>query len=125
MTTSIRPLTLTLLLSSGLGLIALTGGCTTPAAYTPTPSAPAQPAPAPTAAESAEAADDAAINQRVKAAFGADSSSALLGAAIVTFKRVVYLSGPVGSLAEKSRATQLARTIPGVIDVTNNMIVKP
>jgi len=71
--------------------------------------------------ENSETADDLRITRLVTEAFAADPAIRSLGARIATFKRVVYLSGTVASAEDRARADRLARTIPGVVDVTNNI----
>jgi osmotically-inducible protein OsmY len=71
--------------------------------------------------ESTEAAEDIRITRQVKETFAADPAINALGAFVATFKRVVYLSGTVASPDDRARADRLARTVPGVVDVTNNI----
>ncbi len=77
-----------------------------------------------TSESTGEYVDDAAITTKVKAEFVRDPQVSALGIKVETFKGVVQLSGFANSQQEKSRAEQIARNVPGVQGVTNNISIK-
>jgi hyperosmotically inducible protein len=85
-------------------------GGAAPAAST----APAAPAPAMT---------DAEITTAVKAKLAADEPSRLVTVGVDTREGTVHLSGTVENEAARARAVELARTIPGVRAVVNELRV--
>ncbi|PTX97916.1 BON domain-containing protein [Opitutus sp. ER46] len=68
--------------------------------------------------------DDAGITTKVKAAFVRDPIVKALDVKVETFKGTVQLSGFVDSQEHKARAEQIARNVPGVQNVTNNITIK-
>jgi osmotically-inducible protein OsmY len=68
--------------------------------------------------------DDAGTSSHVKKALSDDTQYKYGGVNVETFKGVVQLSGFVNSRGEKSRAGDLAKTVEGVKDVKNNLVVK-
>jgi osmotically-inducible protein OsmY len=68
--------------------------------------------------------DDKADSSRVKKALSADTQYKYDGVNVETFKGVVQLSGFVNSKEEKSRAGDITKTVEGVKEVKNNLLVK-
>lgn len=68
--------------------------------------------------------DDTAITAKVKSAFVSDDTVKAREVKVDTFRGVVQLSGFVDSAAEKARAEEVARSVNGVRDVTNNIQLK-
>jgi hyperosmotically inducible periplasmic protein len=68
--------------------------------------------------------DDTAISTRVKARFAEDTSVSAMRIQVETLNGTVQLSGFATSQAEKDKAGQLARGVPDVKDVRNNIIVR-
>lgn len=68
--------------------------------------------------------DDAAITTKVKSAFVSDDNVKAREVKVETYRGVVQLSGFVDSAIEKTRAEEVARGVPGVRDVTNNIQLK-
>jgi len=68
--------------------------------------------------------DDTAITSRVKAAFLNDPLVSALAVNVETFKGVVQLSGFVKTVAERNRAVQLTRAVPGVRLVRNDILIR-
>ena len=78
----------------------------------------------PTKASTGEYIDDTAITAKVKTRlFNANDLSGF-DVQVETFKGQVQLSGFVDTLKQKQKAEQLARGVPGVKSVANNLIVK-
>jgi osmotically-inducible protein OsmY len=71
-----------------------------------------------------EYVDDTVITTKVKAAVFGDASLKSAEINVETFKGVVQLSGFVSSQANINKAVELARTVPGVKSVKNDMRVK-
>lgn len=65
--------------------------------------------------------DDTVITTRVKSAMLADPITKVLQVNVETFKGAVQLSGFVESQAVASRAVEVARGVPGVTAVKNDM----
>jgi len=65
--------------------------------------------------------DDSAITAKVKSAFVADKQVSALDIQVSTFKGVVQLSGFASSQQEIDRAVELARKVPGVKTVKNDI----
>ena len=78
----------------------------------------------PTRESSGEYFDDSAITTRVKAAIFDDPSLKVLQINVETFKGEVQLSGFVDSAQNVRRAGEVARGVPGVKSVKNDLIVK-
>jgi hyperosmotically inducible protein len=69
--------------------------------------------------------DDSAITAKVKSAFVSDKQVKALDIQVTTFKGVVQLSGFAGSQQEIDRAVVLARKVPGVKSVKNDILRTP
>ncbi|MCU0950022.1 MAG: BON domain-containing protein [Burkholderiaceae bacterium] len=68
--------------------------------------------------------DDTTITTRVKARYAKDPEVAATRISVETLKGVVQLSGFAASATEKQRAVSLAREVPGVKDVKDDIIVQ-
>lgn len=68
--------------------------------------------------------DDSLLTTRVKAALVADPTVRAIEVNVETFKGRVQLSGFVSSEAAMDRAVAIARSIPGVASVANDMRLK-
>lgn len=68
--------------------------------------------------------DDSVLTSKVKASILGDSRLKVMQISVETFKGIVQLSGFVDSTASAERAVQLARTVKGVKQVNNSLIVK-
>ena len=71
-----------------------------------------------------ESVDDSATTGRVKRALSADKTYKYSDVKVTTFKGNVQLSGFVDSNDQKAKATELAKTVPGVKDVENRITIK-
>lgn len=69
--------------------------------------------------------DDTTISTRVKARMAADPAVSAMRIEVETLNGVVQLAGFATSQAEKDKAAALARAVPDVKDVRNNIIVRP
>jgi osmotically-inducible protein OsmY len=69
--------------------------------------------------------DDAAITAKVKAAIFREPDLKSTQVNVETKEGIVQLSGFVNSDQSSKRAAEVARTVEGVKDVRNNIIVKP
>jgi osmotically-inducible protein OsmY len=78
----------------------------------------------PTKESTGEYIDDAAITTKVKAAFVKDELVSALDVKVATFKGRVQLSGFADSPTAIRRADSIARTVPGVKSVDNDLRVK-
>jgi len=67
------------------------------------------------------ATDDAALASRVKQALAADPALKSLPISVATFRGVVQLSGYVDSEAQMQTAIMMARGVPGVQSVSNDL----
>ncbi|QDQ27549.1 BON domain-containing protein [Chitinimonas arctica] len=65
--------------------------------------------------------DDAAITARVKARFAEDKTVSAMRISVETLKGVVQLSGFATSDTERNQAVEIARKVPDVRDVRNNI----
>jgi hyperosmotically inducible periplasmic protein len=72
-----------------------------------------------------EYVDDSTITTKVKADLVGDDTVKAHQITVETYKGVVQLSGFVDTSEQKDRAAEIAKNVPGVKDVTNNIIVKP
>lgn len=72
-----------------------------------------------------EYTDDAAITTRVKAALVKDPNVSATQVNVETYRGVVQLSGFVDSPASARRAAELAKEVPGVRSVKNDIRTKP
>ena len=68
--------------------------------------------------------DDATISTRVKARFAEDPGVSAMRLQVETMNGMVQLAGFASSQAEKDRAGQIARAVPDVREVRNNIIVR-
>ena len=68
--------------------------------------------------------DDSVITSKVKAAILDEPTLKVAEINVETFKGVVQLSGFVSSHSAESKAVALARAVPGVKSVKNDMRVK-
>lgn len=71
-----------------------------------------------------EMLDDSVITTKVKAAFFQDEKVSALRINVTSEKGVVQLSGFANSSMEANRAAEVARKIPGVKDVKNDILLK-
>lgn len=71
-----------------------------------------------------ELLDDAVITTKVKAAFVQDEKVSALRIKVTSNIGAVQLSGFANSLQEADRAEQIARSIPGVKSVRNDILLK-
>ncbi|MDO9632647.1 MAG: BON domain-containing protein [Humidesulfovibrio sp.] len=89
-------------------LLALTFGCSS----------------SPTKEGAGEVVDDTAITAKVKADIFQAPTLKSSEINVETFKGVVQLSGFVASQADKDRAAEVARMVPGVKEVRNDVLLK-
>ena len=68
--------------------------------------------------------DDSSITTKVKTKFVEDKTVSAMRIHVETFQGVVQLSGFANSDAERNRAIELARSVPGVKDVKDDIQVK-
>jgi hyperosmotically inducible periplasmic protein len=68
--------------------------------------------------------DDTLTSQQVREAFLADRQYKFEDVKVTTFQGTVQLSGFAATGDEKSRAEKIARDLPGVKNVENNISVK-
>ena len=68
--------------------------------------------------------DDATISTRVKARMAEDPAVSAMRIQVETLNGTVQLAGFAATQAEKDKAGQLARGVPDVKDVRNNIIVR-
>ena len=68
--------------------------------------------------------DDTAITTKVKSAILNEPSLKVLKINVETYKSVVQLSGFADTRADMDKATDVARAVPGVRSVKNDMRVK-
>ena len=71
-----------------------------------------------------EYVDDAAITAKVKIELFRDPDVSGFQTRVETYKGQVQLSGFVETPEQRSKAAEIARRVPGVKSVTNNLIVK-
>ncbi len=71
-----------------------------------------------------EYVDDSVITTKVKAALVNDPNVSAAEVNVETFKGIVQLSGFINSRADMNRAIELARNVPGVKSVKNDMRLK-
>lgn len=69
--------------------------------------------------------DDATLTARVKTAFAKDDEIQALRINIETYRGVVQLSGFVDSQEVARHAAEVAKDVPGVVSVKNDLQVKP
>jgi BON domain len=68
--------------------------------------------------------DDTVLTTRVKTALLNDPDVSGLSVNVESFRGTVQLSGFVKTVAERNRAVQLARGIPGVRQVKNDILIR-
>jgi osmotically-inducible protein OsmY len=68
--------------------------------------------------------DDSAITTKVKTKLFNDPVTGGWQITVITKNRVVQLAGFVKSSKEKDRASELARSVPGVKSVINDLVIK-
>jgi len=78
----------------------------------------------PTRESTGEYVDDSAITTKVKAELVRDPIVKALQVDVTTFKGVVQLSGFVDTAEQKAQAEADAKTVNGVKEVKNNIVVK-
>jgi hyperosmotically inducible periplasmic protein len=71
-----------------------------------------------------EYVDDATITTKVKAAMFDDPALKVMQIGVETMQNVVQLSGFVDSPQVKARAGELARSVIGVREVKNDLVVR-
>jgi osmotically-inducible protein OsmY len=71
-----------------------------------------------------EVIDDTVITTKIKAAFVQDEKVSALRINVTSNKGVVQLSGFANSLLEAERAEEVARKVPGVKEVKNDILLK-
>lgn len=71
-----------------------------------------------------EYVDDTVITSRVKSAIFGDPTLKSAEINVETFKGIVQLSGFVGTVADQRKALELARKVPGVKSVKDDMRLK-
>lgn len=69
--------------------------------------------------------DDATITTRVKARFAEDPKVSAMAISVETLKGAVQLAGFAKSASERSNAEMIARGVPGVSRVINDIAVRP
>ena len=68
--------------------------------------------------------DSSVITAKVKAKLLADKSVKSLPITVNTFRNTVQLSGFVDNSYQKQRAVELARSVEGVADVQDSLVIK-
>ena len=68
--------------------------------------------------------NDKTLTARVKSELARDPVTNAMDINVTTFNREVQLSGFVGTEEEKRRAAQITASVPGVVTVHNNLIVR-
>jgi len=71
-----------------------------------------------------ETLDDTSITTAVKAKLAAEKVSTLTSIGVATNLRIVHLTGVIETEALRQRASELARGVKGVRDVTNDITVR-
>jgi len=69
--------------------------------------------------------DDTTITTKVKSKLFDDPQTSGFAISVKTYQGTVQLSGFVNSEKERTRAGELAKSVQGVKDVKNDLIVKP
>ncbi|MDO9468449.1 MAG: BON domain-containing protein [Thiobacillus sp.] len=72
-----------------------------------------------------QAVDDSAITTQVKARFAESPVVSALAISVQTVHGVVQLSGFAKNVSERTTAESIARQVPNVKSVKNDIIVKP
>lgn len=78
----------------------------------------------PTKESTGEFVDDSVITTRIKSALVADKTVSAFDVSVETFKGRVLLSGYVKSADERRRAEGIARSVAGVKEVSNKIVVQ-
>jgi len=68
--------------------------------------------------------DDSVVTAKVKSALLSDPEVKSFDIKVETRKGEVMLSGFIGNMAQVDRAIQVARSVPGATQITNNMTLK-
>ena len=68
--------------------------------------------------------DDTTITTRIKAKFAEDKTVSAMAIEVETLKGTVQLTGFAKSVDEKMTAEKLARSVSGVADVRNDIVVR-
>ena len=68
--------------------------------------------------------DDTSITTQVKSKFAADQTVSAMAISVETLKGTVQLSGFAKSTDEKATAERIARSVTGVVDVKNDIVVR-
>lgn len=71
------------------------------------------------------AVDDRQITQKIETELRKEPVYKMQGVEVKTFSGVVQLSGFVDTQAQKQRAEQIARSVPGALNVVNQITIKP
>jgi osmotically-inducible protein OsmY len=79
---------------------------------------------APARANTCEFVDSATITRKVRNALMRDEQLRVLALNVETIKGTVQLSGVASSEEQSARAVQLARTVPGVRSISNEIRLK-
>ena len=69
--------------------------------------------------------DDAGITSQVKSRFAEDPKVSAMAIKVETLKGAVQLSGFAKSSSERANAEAIAKDVPGVTRVINNIAVRP
>jgi len=69
--------------------------------------------------------DDATVTTQVKARFANDPAVSAMAIQVETMKGQVQLSGFAKSSAERANAETIAKAVPGVSRIINNITVRP
>lgn len=77
-----------------------------------------------TQSSTGEYLDDSVITSKVKAKLLEDKEASGLAVNVETFKGVVQLSGFAKTEVERQKAVQLARSVGGVKDIKNDILLK-
>jgi hyperosmotically inducible protein len=68
--------------------------------------------------------DNSAITLKVKSKLATDPDISSFPITVNTYKGVVQLSGFVDSYMQENKAVSIAKSVPGVVDVQDSLIVK-
>lgn len=78
----------------------------------------------PTRESTGEYIDDTAITTRVKAKLATDAKARAREVNVETFKGRVQLSGFASTVEERREAAAIARSVKGVTEVVNDILIK-
>ena len=76
------------------------------------------------AQRSEEYLDDKSLNARITTALNAAPEYKLSSVTVQSFRGVAQLNGFVSTPDQRSKATEIARAVPGVKSVENNLTIK-